>query len=627
MSNLIKVAAAAVNQTALDWQNNYRNIINAMAGATKEGVDILCLPELCITGYGCEDMFFSAHVQQTAWDMLIKIMTEIPKNMLVSVGLPIVHNGCLYNASAIIFGGGPESSTGLLALIPKQNMANDGVYYESRWFKRWPAGKTDYHKGFLWEIPIGDLIINLAGTRIGCEICQDAWVGDRSARSLAARGADIILNPSASHFALGKSRTREQFVIEGSRAFHCAYVYSNLLGNDSGRLIFDGHCMIASHGELLAEGKRLSLNQITLTTATIDVDQNRMLRLQDHSYSPAYNLEKEIYKKIWVLNNKEDSKPDNEINWIRSEFESAIVLGLYDYLRKSHSNGFVISLSGGSDSAAVAYLVYLMWNQCKSAGIELPPMSELLTCVYQKTDNSSEETESAAENLATEIGAAYLSMDIEPIVQLYHAFGTAVKESLSWDKDDIALQNVQARARVPGVWLIANLKNALLLNTSNRSEAAVGYTTADGDMCGGLAPIAGISKEYLLEWLRGAADYKCAALDDILGLKPTAELRPSDQGQEDEKDLMPYSILNYIEQLAIRDKCSPQEVYDKCVMTFVSDSTDRIKNWVNKFFKLWSRNQWKREKMPLAFHLDDRNLDPKTWCRFPVLSGSFEEIK
>ena len=202
---------------------------------------------------------------------------------------------------------------------------------------------------------------------------------------------------------------------------------------------------------------------------------------------------------------------------------------------------------------------------------------------------------------------------------------------MTWQQDDIALQNIQARARAPGVWMLANLRDALLLATSNRSEAAVGYATMDGDTCGGLSPIAGIDKAFLRHWLRwmestGPAGSMgpLAALQAVNAQQPTAELRPPEAGQTDEDDLMPYDVLDWIERAAIRDKHAPADVFRLATAHFDNYDRQQLGHWVERFFRLWARNQWKRERYAPSFHLDDENLDPKTWCRFPILSGGFE---
>jgi NAD+ synthase (glutamine-hydrolysing) len=178
--------------------------------------------------------------------------------------------------------------------------------------------------------------------------------------------------------------------------------------------------------------------------------------------------------------------------------------------------------------------------------------------------------------------------------------------------------------------MLANIRNALLLSTSNRSEAAVGYATMDGDTCGGLSPIAGIDKAFLRRWLVWMEKHglqglgKLPALRHVNRLMPTAELRPLDVGQTDEDDLMPYEILDRIERHAIRDRRSPRECLSLLRMEFTDMDPDSLAIWVRRFFGLWSRNQWKRERYAPSFHLDDENLDPKTWCRFPILSAGFE---
>jgi NAD+ synthase (glutamine-hydrolysing) len=210
--------------------------------------------------------------------------------------------------------------------------------------------------------------------------------------------------------------------------------------------------------------------------------------------------------------------------------------------------------------------------------------------------------------------------------------GKATGVKLSWKEHDLARQNVQARVRAPSVWLLANLRRALLLTTSNRSEAAVGYTTMDGDSSGGLSPLGGIDKAYLREWLQwleksgpeGMKNFKNLRLVNVQA--PTAELRPLAAKQTDEGDLMPYAVLDLIERAAIRDKLLPLEVYERLLPELKSRYSPRqLAGWIERFFVLWSRNQWKRERYAPSFHLDDENLDPKTWCRFPILSGGFEK--
>ena len=238
MTDTIRVGAGCLNQIPLDWAGNRRRILAAISKAREADVSVLCLPELAITGYGCEDHFLSHEVSERAWASLLEIAPET-QGLIVAVGLPVWVKNAVYNAVALLVDGQ------IAGLVAKQNLAGDGLHYEPRWFRAWPEGVVvgEEFEGDL--IPIGDPIFNIDGIRIALEVCEDAWVANRPGSQFSGSGIDIILNPSASHFAFGKQEVREHFVIEGSRAFGVAYVYANLLGNESGRAIFDGGGLIA----------------------------------------------------------------------------------------------------------------------------------------------------------------------------------------------------------------------------------------------------------------------------------------------------------------------------------------------------------------------------------------------
>ncbi|MFZ6011435.1 MAG: NAD(+) synthase [Bacteroidota bacterium] len=607
---MTKIAGATVNQIPLDWTNNTSNIIEAIEEAKRQQVKILCFPELCITGYGCEDMFLSEWLPERALKELDAIAPRC-ENITVMVGLPVRINHTPYNGVAVI------SHQKILGITLKQNLAKDGVHYEPRWFEEWPANDTTtIHTTMGHSIQVGDLIYDVEGIRFGFEICEDAWrKTNRPGYRLCERGVDLIMNPSASHFAMGKSELREhEVVIEGSGKFQCVYLFVNLLGNEAGRMIYDGDIIIGQLGRLVAINKRLSFKNFNLVACDVDFkDPARTIPLPSA-----------------------DNKAENE------ELARAVSLAFYDYLRKSKSGGFVLSLSGGADSSICAVLVAEMvkraaaelgWAHfCKSLGLDeteiggdwKKAVNKLLTCAYQGTRNSSVETLHSARTLAESIGAVFHEWKIDDEVNSYAAkIETVVGRKLSWEKDDIALQNIQARARSPIIWMLANIKRAVLLTTSNRSEGNVGYATMDGDTSGSLAPIAGLSKIFILQWLRWAEkELAHHGLHAVNNLQPTAELRPHERHQTDEADLMPYAILADIETHAILNRKSPSQVFHA-----MKNDHDhgQLKNYIKKFFRLWAANQWKRERLAPSFHLDDLNVDPRTWCRFPILSSAFKE--
>ena len=647
---LINVGAAVLNQTPLDWTGNTANILAAIESARGQGVTVLCLPELCLCGYGCEDAFFSAGLRRTAREVLGELLPATV-GMVVTFGLPVLHRNSLYNAVCVVADGR------VVGYVPKQALAGTGLHYEPRWFKRWPPDVRDVLTYDGKTYPVGDFHFELGGVKIGLEICEEAWGAGRRGLALARQGVDIILNPSASHFAFDKQAVRERFVLEGSRAFGVAYAYANLLGNEAGRVIYDGGAMIATAGRLAAVGPRFLYGPAHVISAVVDIDEVRTDRAAQAETitppGPAADVgcvridlplpairpqPPDIRRRAW----------EHDEHHQEEEFTRAVSLGLCDYLRKTRSKGFVVSLSGGADSSAVACLVALgvhlgcadlgvdafkeRFGLAHVAGAATPEaiVGEVLTCVYQATANSTDATRGAARGLAGALGARYYELDVEPFVQGYvDLMARTIGRPLTWETDDIVLQNIQARVRAPAAWMLANLTDSLLLATSNRSEAAVGYATMDGDTAGGVSPIAGIDKAFLRQWLtwlatRGPTGHgPIAALAAVNALTPTAELRPPAMGQTDEADLMPYPLLDAIEAAAIRDKNTPAEVYALMAARFRQYAPEQLAAWVDRFFDLWCRNQWKRERYAPSFHVDDQNLDPKTFCRFPILSGHY----
>ena len=602
----VRVASAFVNQTPLDWAGNQERLRLALEAAREQRAAFLCLPELAITGYGCEDLFLSADFRRRAWNSLQALLPET-KGLVTVLGLPLEVEGEIYNAVAVCHDGK------LLGLVPKQNLARDGVHYEPRWFKAWEPGRLTTTRG----AKVGDQVFTVGDVTLGIEICEDAWVETRPLLRHKARGANLIFCPAASHFAFGKTKVRRSL----AQAAGVAYVYSNLMGNESGRIVFDGSATISdADGRLIAEGERFSYKPFGLCVADLEA-------------SPEINGQ------------RFEEEP-------HEEFARAVALGLYDYLRKSKAKGFAISLSGGADSAACAVLVRLMveWGTrdlglfafCQSLGLKAHDvaglMPQLLRTLYQGTKNSSSITREAAAAIAQAVGSTHSSVDIQALVDGYEKLAAEVLgRKLAFPDDDLALQNLQARVRSPAIWILANAEQRLVLATNNRSEGAAGYTTMDGDTSGGLAPIAGLGKDQLRDWLRwmektgpqGLGPWP--ALADINAQAPTAELRPLVAGvqkQTDEADLMPYEALDAIERAAIAHRLSPAQVLAAMESQLSKFSAEQRKAWVLRFFKLWAANQWKRERLAPSFHLDDHNIDPRSWTRFPILSAGWaEELK
>ena len=681
---LIKVAAAVLNQTPRDWKGNKANILEAITIARNENVTVLCLPEATITGYGMEDDYFCGDVPHRALLKLKEIITTVKRtaprtgshlceDLIFCVGLPIRFNNTLYNSVATVVNGK------VVGFTCKQHLAGDGIHYEPRWFKPWPQGvvQTIDIPELGGSFPIGDIHFNIGGVKIGYEICEDAWVANRPGTVLATKGVDIYLNPSASHFSFNKLNTRKNFVVDGSRAFGATYIYANLVGNEAGRAIYDGGALIATGGSLVAVGKRFTYKNVLLTTAVVDIDNTRTSQVRTASFQP--NIEQYNQGCVKVdftyptVTEKLTTNPTQE-EWETPKFNPeylkheecvrALGLALMDYMRKSHTKGFTVSLSGGADSAMVTYLCamgvrmgvnelgvvgfiekYCPHIRCShngdfhisnntegTEGFIKRIVKSLITTAYQATAQSGEVTRNAAKGLAKALNVPHYEFDVEPMVKDYRKLGTIVKgKELTFEEDDIVLQNLQARVRAPGIWMIANMKGTLLLTTSNMSEAAVGYATMDGDTAGSVAPIAGLPKVYIREFLAWVAYTgpqgigPITAMYAIVEQQPTAELRPASYKQTDEDDLMPYWLLHRIETMVVKNRYTPVEIYQSLKIAINDYDNNQLIKDITKFFKLFSMNQWKRERYALSFHMDDHNLDPRTWCRTPILTGGYEE--
>ena len=608
----IKLASSNTNQTPLEWKKNYSNIKESINEAKKNKVDILCFPELSITGYGCQDLFYSKWLNRKSDKLLIKI-SKLCKNITILIGHPLRYNDKLYNSICII------KNTKILGFFIKSNLPNDGIHYEKRWFEPWKLGSIEKVQFNNRRVPIGTIQIEYnQQLTIGFEICRDSWDDEiRPANLIKTTKNLLILNPIASHYAFNKFEFRLNQVIESSKKYNCIYLSVNLLGNESGKTIFEGDSILAIKGKLISVSERFSFDDYVINTYSI-------------------NLKTEIKALKYKPYNKYD------------EFIDAFNLALSDYLIKSKSKGFALSLSGGLDSSSLAILIYEMINRTlnkigiektinrfnidkkiinkNSSNIIKELCHKLLHTAYQKTENSSIKTIESSKKISDFVGSNHYEWSIdEEVSSIVKKISKKTQINYNWEDHDVSLQNIQARVRSPFIWFIANTNNLLLLSTSNRSESSVGYSTMDGDSSGSIAPLAGIDKFFLrklINYMKDKLGYNI--LSHVLNLEPSAELKPQQFNQKDENDLMPYDLLSRIEKMAILDKMSPKQI--KNVLNSQGDFDNKlISSGIRKFFDLFGKNQWKRERTAPSFHFDEYSVDPSSWLRMPILSGNFKE--
>jgi NAD+ synthase (glutamine-hydrolysing) len=663
----VHVAAASLNQTVGDWSGNVRRIQQAIAEAREKGARLLLLPEMCIPGYSLGDRLPRRGTLERSWQALQAILPST-HGTVVAIGLPLSHNGVLFNSMAVCADGK------IGGLVAKENLATGDVEYESRWYSPWQHGSLEsFTAPDGSQHTLGTQIFEAPGIgRFAIEICEDGWKGIRPGSSFALSGCEILLNPSASWFHIGKHATRKRLVEQVSKEDHVAYLYTSLLGCDATRIVFDGSVLIASDGKMLQEGNRFEFTRnIVMVDQIVDLQALRQSRREEGSWrEQAHRAAKGEFgtppsvtvlcgdfgegvsapadPPYWQVGPQPPA--DASLEWLHErglcgpiqhsdvphlELELAIAMGLRDYTAKSGIKSIALALSGGRDSAMVALLVqrmHLYSNPDLNPTDLKERISKRFLCAYMATENSGEKTALAARELAEEIGAQFHHFEIQSAVDTHiELIEKVVDRSLSWDKpiDDLALQNVQARLRGSLIWMLANLNQALLLSTSNKSEAAVGYTTMDGDTSGGLAPIADIPKSLVSLWLEWARDFHgIQALHHVTQMAPTAELRPKENEQTDEGDLMPFFILDQLLYEFVQKAHDPLAMFLALWPQLQSHYQNEPKAFgadIHRFVKLFCRAQWKRERLAISFRITAFDLDPKTGFRFPAVQSPFIE--
>ena len=667
-SHQAHVAAASINQTVGAWEGNERRIRAIIGAARDAGVRLLLLPEMCIPGYSLGDRLLRMGTVERSWERMMRL-ADATGDIAVAVGLPVLFEGVLYNAMAFLAGGA------LVGLAVKENLATGDVEYENRYFAPWPHGRREaYHGPDGTTAPMGTQMYELPGlATVAFEICEDAWKGIRPGSTFALAGAEVLLNPSASWFTIGKHRVRRRLVSQISQEDHCVYLYTSLLGCDATRLVFDGSVFIAVNGRIDAEGRRFVFTRDwELVHRVIDLGEIRHARMEEGSWRDQLNRIRAgsfgqpppvvrvagDYSTAqvapppppyWIP--PEPAHPDPSLLYLEEEvfggrriterdlshleLELALALALRDYVAKTGIKTCCLALSGGRDSAMVALLVQRMLRYA-NPGLTAEELARLVgerfLCAYLATENSGPATREAARAVARELGATFLEGEIQDALVSCHATVERMTgTTISWDdpRQDLTLQNIQARLRGLLIWTVANLHNALLLVTSNKSEAAVGYTTMDGDTSGGLAPIADVPKSLVKLYLSWARPFHgLAGFERVDVLEPSAELRPAGRAQTDEADLMPFAVLDQLMYAFVQLGLAPLEILRRlwpAVRGHYGEDLARFAADIRKFVRMICFAQWKRERFAISFRVTAFDLDPKTGFRFPPVQDPFTE--
>ncbi|MCR5637518.1 MAG: NAD(+) synthase [Lachnospiraceae bacterium] len=669
LNGFVKVAAATPDIQVADCDFNSDEIVRSMKKAASEGVKLLVFPELVITGYTCSDLFLQEPLLTGALSALAKIIkASRGLDMLVTVGLPVTKNGKLYNVAALLLNGK------LLAMVPKRYIPNYSEFYEARHFAAAPEylmyfgisdvpyDIRDEFEGILSDVerysssaskgsicvPFYNKLVlenvNMPGLAIGVEICEDLWTHNPPSGNLAAAGATVIVNPSASDETTGKSYYRKNLVAMQSARLVSAYIYADAgEGESTTDLIFAAHNMIAENGTMLAESERFKNGMITTeidigrlvadrrrmnTYETIEAKALGMLYSLDNSESFANAAREEGYVKFaFAFKNLEtpeltrfvDPHPfvpsDEAARASRcSEIINMQALGLKKRIVHTHAKTVTIGVSGGLDST-LALLVAK--RAFELAGLP----AEGIVAVTMPCFGTTDRTYNNAVKLIKEIGATFREVRINDAV-LQHFKDIGHDEAVK----DVTYENCQARERTQVIMDIAGETGGFVVGTGDLSELALGWATYNGDhmsMYGVNASIPKTLVRYLVAYFADIYDNLREVLLDILDTPVSPELLPPVNGeivQKTEDKIGPYELHDFFLYYVMRFGFMPTKIFTLAKKAFVEPGTydeDTIVKWLKNFYSRFFAQQFKRSCLPDGPKVGSIAVSPRGDLRMP----------
>lgn len=615
----IKVAAATPQIRVADCDYNAGQIIALMKEAAGLGVKVMVFPELCVTGYTCGDLFLQPTLLDGAEDALARILEETKElDLVAAVGLPVPCDNKLYNCAAIIHKGD------VLGLAPKTHIPNYGEFYEQRWFAsgRGLAGNIPYAgREFVQVESCLFSCEEMPTLTIGVEICEDLWAVEPPSGKLAAAGATLILNLSASDEVVGKAVYRRQLVKSQSARLGCAYVYADAgEGESTTDLVFAGHNIIAENGTILAENRY----HTGLTVTEIDVNKLAYERRRVSTYPNSIDWEG-VQK--WFELDKIDTpltRPISKTPFVPTDpaqraqrcedILTIAALGLKKRLAHAGAKTAVLGLSGGLDSTLAALI-------CARALDLLGRPRTDLVAVTMPCFGTTSRTRSNAEILAEKLGATLRVVDISLAVKQHFA-----DIGQDFDDHDVTFENAQARERTQVLMDICNQTGGLVVGTGDLSELALGWCTYNGDQMSMYAVNASIPKTLVRHLVAYAADTAgdetlSATLRDILDTPVSPELLPPKDGeisQVTEDIVGPYELHDFFLYYIVRWGFPPRKVLRLAEYAFAGDyDRPAILKWLKNFYKRFFSQQFKRSASPDGPKVGTVDLSPRGSWRMP----------
>ena len=633
---LLRVAIASVNTTVGAVRTNVDRAVRIARAAAADGASIVALPEQTVGGYPQEDLvqwrrFVDA--QRAGLERFARETADIDAALVL--GVTVARGPHLYNCAALVHAGR------VLGLVPKEKLPLYNVFYESRTLARGVPGLADAVTVQERSVPFGDLVFDLDFGTVAVEVCEDIWSPDGPMRRRCYAGAEIVVNISASPFRLGIVETRREMIATRAADNQCTVVYANLVGANDG-LVFDGGGIVAQNGRVLLDAPRFREG---FAGTTVDLDRTRRLRVENSTWRTDQEAFAASAPRVTRIAVAQATPVRGDLVYpapahgsfflpspepggsARARFcedlLDALALGIGDYFEKTGVfRAIGVALSGGRDSL-LCLIVARRYVDRRHPDLPEPERRTkaraMLRAFSMPSRHSSAETRAAAEQAARDFDATF------EVVSIDDAFERELVEAQKLLQPGekltpLARQNIQARLRAARMWTWANAASGLFLQTSNMSEKAVGYTTIGGDMEGALSVIANVPKtvvsylpDYLLETLSPDR------LEGIrLTLKKPASAELADD-MEDEKDLMPFPVLDACFALYAGEKMNEAEVLLALKAMFPAEEPARLEAWTRKFGALFTASIYKWVQMPLSLHVGNLDLERERALQLPVV--------
>ena len=618
----VKVAVASVPLRVADCAYNAQQCIAAVLRAKSLGARILVLPELCLTGYSCNDLFGQETLRHKALTALVHVAEATAgAGALTFVGLPFAWNGRLYNCAAALYNGK------VLALIPKTHIPNYGEFYEARYFT--PAPPTMGQARGFWSrgqaVPFGGNVLfthpELPEFSVGCEICEDLWAPRQPSQDLALAGATVIVNLSASPAVIGKGSYRRDLVAGQSARLMCGYLYACACCQESTQdLVYAGHNLIAENGVVLAESTTMEPD---LLVSELDVRHliTERTRQSTHCFSqPEQLLELPLDFPIesTSITRTIDPHPFVPANTAGRQSRCEEILsiqatGLAKRLDHTQAKTALVGLSGGLDSTLALLVMVraadrLGWDRKRLVAVTMP--------CYGTTRR----TRSNAEAMALALGVTFREIPIGQAVAQHFADIGLPPEDRS-----VTYENGQARERTQVLMDLANRLGGLVIGTGDLSELALGWATYNGDHMSMYAVNAGVPKtlvRHIVDYVASQSEGVLAGvLRDILATPVSPELLPpaDDEISQKTEDLVgPYELHDFFLYQVVRCGYAPGKVYRLAKLAFRGKYPNgELLRWLRNFYRRFFQQQFKRSCLPDGPKVGSVTLSPRGDWRMP----------